>query len=206
MVTQTDVLMLPLAGTRRDGRPASSGRAGWTPGAPAGVLDQIQKYSRSARPEERYSASRRVPASGAVILGTLLLMLTTAHQTFATTETRKHTASEALATIGYLAQKEQKKANLNLLKEDLRLFIKKIVLLAREDREACPDLFRLDEQLKTDFANIEMELLLDALSNAAYVIKNRAETDCSAAEVQRLNDELHRWCAWAMALVNGQPG
>lgn len=124
------------------------------------------------------------------------------------TYTKEPTAEQALATIGYLSKQtqgqESRQINVAILHEDLSLFIKKLVSLAKtKDSEKCPDLFTLDKELKTNFENIEIKLLLDALANAAYLIKNRAEKLCSREEIQHLNDELHRWCDYATGLVNG---
>lgn len=114
-----------------------------------------------------------------------------------------HTTEETLATIGYLAQQNKTKTSCHGIEEDFRLFIKKISLIARlHPEEQYPSIKQLDTRLRSSIQDIEMKLMLKALSEAAYLIKNRTENFCSAAEISRLNSALHRWCTWAIDLIN----
>lgn len=131
----------------------------------------------------------------------IISLILVASQTIGAQE--KTSADQALATIGYLSQQKSKKSNNKTDQEDLRLFIKKIVLLVKsKDMEKYPGLCKFNEKLKRDFDNIEVQILINALSDAAHIIKNRAEKICSVAEVEHLTKELDRWCEFAAKLVN----
>ncbi|MCL5436698.1 MAG: hypothetical protein M1549_02370 [Candidatus Dependentiae bacterium] len=134
-----------------------------------------------------------------------ILLLCAPLQNATEPETReKPTAEQALATIGYLYEKESKKSDLTTLHASLRSFITRIVELADRSGggDPYPDLMQLHSALDHEFADIQVELLLEALIDAAHTIKNGACALCSPDEVQELNEELQRWCEWASGLVH----